>query len=402
MSKVIIIGAGLTGILAAIELNKLGYDIQLMEQAPQLRYEGGGLGIWPPGVAILQAQNLLHPLHELSGSTEAITLGDAHGETIVSLPLHVFDGINGERNIFVVRKELQDALAQKLPVEKIIFNKKCINVTQHKDKVQAHFTDDTSFEADFLIAADGIFSKVRRSLAIEAELKYTGIVVVGGIVNKTSDWHPKHHFMMEMNRLVMLMPVGKNRYYTFMARPLSQEEFQSVKQDPLKQIALFSHVGEEVDTILMALKSALQDEALKHHYFCQQIYDADPMPQWSQERVVLLGEAAHPIGPLMGLGTSFCFQGVMSLMNGLQQYPQDLTQAFAYYQKIQSARLQHMLAFERLDEANLLNEDPTAFAERLEVMRKTSPQELFAPLITALSYSDEELLTSQCDKMAVE
>lgn len=389
-NKVLIIGAGLTGLLAAIELIQLGYDVKVMEQAPQLRNEGGGLGIWPPGVAILQAK-FAQKIQQCSGHVQEIKVGQGNGEAVTNLPLHIFDGINGQRNIFVVRKELQEMLAQLVPAEKLYFNKKCTHVTQDQDGVQAYFADGTTLAADFLIAADGIFSKVRRSLSIDAPLRYSGVIAMGGII-PYQQWEPKYHFIMDLNRLSMLMPVGNQRYYTFMARPLAQGEIQNMYQNPQQQLDLFANRSSEVDKILSSLKEALQDEAFKEHFFCQEIYDADPMPSWSQGRVVLLGEAAHPIGPVLGLGTSFCFQGVMSLISSLKQTPQDLTKAFMRYQQIQAQRLQQFLPAERADEDNILNSDPNAFNARVALMRTADMQELFAPLIKAFSATEAELL----------
>lgn len=380
--KIIVVGAGITGLYITAKLLESGFEVQLLEQAPQLRHEGGGLGIYPPAVKFLKNFGD-KKLQTLSGSLENFTYATVDGQPLPPLPVETFAVQDGILNMFIVRAELQNLLAESIPKNIIFFNSKFVNIEQNEKVATVELEDGSKLSADCVIAADGIFSKIRNRLFPDYRLNYTKTIVLVGIVDN-SDLLPKNNFVLGVNRLSLLIPVGNNRSYSFMQRPLEPGLLQSQYNTPEKQLELFSGYAKEVDIIIDHLHRSLRDEKLRQHFFCQEIYDADIYPEWFKGRTVLVGESAHPIGPILGVGTSMSLSSAHTLVTSLIAHPNDLQTAFTEYQSVQQMKFEPLLNLERMECANILNPSAADFNHRLEVMRTTELKVLFAPLTEAL------------------
>ncbi len=383
--RILIIGAGITGLYTSFRLIEQGFDVILCERAAGLRHEGGGLGIWPTGVKLLHHILGRNTVDSLTGQLKTLVAGVDNQPPIAHIPINIFSGINGLLNRFIVRGELQHHLASKVPESIILYNKKCCGIKQSDTYASALFTDGTEIKADCIIGADGIFSTVRQHLFPDYQLKDTGLIVVGGIIDFKEGYQPQNNFTFGLNRLSMLMPVSNHRYYSFLARPFDGKK-------PKEPLDLFSDWSTEVDIILDKLRASLLDNNRKQHFFCQHVWTADPYPKWFNDRVVLLGESAHPISPLLGLGTSLCLQGAESLIHYLKMFPNDLNQAFSQYQSIQDYRLRPLLALENVDCERLVDKRPETFDTFVNLVKTTDPAVLFAPLIQALIQTTQETI----------
>lgn len=183
--RVVIIGAGIAGLTAAIALRKFytseALHIAIYEQASQLREIGASIGLNPSGLRILDKLGVhaaLDPAFAFRQSSgwPMIYRHWSTGEIIGHDEMH---GQVEERHRMsrFHRANLQKALVKALPGDvEVSFGKRVEGVELASEGLKISFSDGSVVEADLLVGADGIHSKIRRHFAPDHELRWTGMV----------------------------------------------------------------------------------------------------------------------------------------------------------------------------------------------------------------------------------
>lgn len=336
VNKVAIIGAGLGGLSVAQALLKQGINAQIYEKARFLRPVGAGLSLVPNG------------LHSLEAITPGITLSlTAQGSETHQLKLHKSNGeLIGQKSVTLLEKygqpmlqirwsRLQEILASQLPPDIIHLDHRCIGFEQNDQKVTVWFESGKTVEADLLIGADGLNSVVRQTLIGDGEPSYAGRMSWRAVL-KYSHEKLLPHQVMSMTasdgKIFGFFDLGSG-YVFWSAASLWPEG--SIAQSPADVKSRiqenFTGWAEPVPEILAATPS--QD------IIERPICDRPPLKNWSQGRVTLLGDAAHPMVPLLGQGANTAFEDAWELAQYLRHFP-DITAALANYENSRQPRTQ--------------------------------------------------------------
>ena len=379
--KVVIIGAGISGLAIALLLEHMGIEVKIYEREAVIQHIGGGLGIWPNGSEVLH-QLFGTYIQQLSGQLPSnnITTATSFGERLSTTPTAIFREISDFPNLFICRSELQKKLLSSLKRTQIIWGKRCQRVVSNDHNVTLTFSDGEEISCDLLIAADGVYSTIRRQLFNQFQLDYTGYLTIGGIIpdNRLPDNYS--NITIAPQYMHLLFPVAQNRHYQFIARSYSYANLTKLSADRDQQLQLFKGWSPMIDHVLDALGAAA--ETNNEHYFCLPAYDMILLPQFHQQRIVLIGDAAHPIGPLLGLGTSLALCGAACLAQALQQQL-ELSDALEVYSKQQRLLANNMLRVEAQEKETLLRENHEAFLLRCNKMQTTPPQQAWQDFILA-------------------
>nr|MBF0685811.1 FAD-dependent monooxygenase [Pseudomonas sp.] len=179
--KVLIAGGGIGGLAAAIALLQRGFDVEVYEQAGEMREIGAGIQISPNGNRALQVLGVFEKLRELSisASGKEIRLWNT-GQTWKLFEL-------GEQAIrkygfpymTVFRPDLLRVLGERIEELKpgaVRLRSRAIDVEQDESGVTLHLEDGSSVRGDVLVGADGVHTKIRGALFGADEVQYTGMV----------------------------------------------------------------------------------------------------------------------------------------------------------------------------------------------------------------------------------
>ena len=349
-AKIAIVGAGLGGTSLAALLQKAGLDVTLYEQAPAFERLGAGIHLTPNlmrvlchiGVGEHLAATGYHPGAFLSRAWDT-------GDVLFRLEL----GAEGEARygapyITVHRGDLHLALASAVDEDRIVFKKRVVSVENHADVCRLHFADGESAEAGIVIGADGVNSVLRQSVLGPERAKYTGHVahravvpaaVLGApaITGCTKWWGPDRHL------LIYYMTRQQDEIYLVTSFP---EPVLSVAGswapcdlDEFRTAAQGFHP--EVQRVVQAAGSVTK----------WPVFDQDPVSVWSQDSIVLLGDACHPMRPYMAQGAAMAIEDAAMLARCISAVRAggDLRAAFPLYER---NRIERTRAVQEVSAAN--------------------------------------------------
>jgi len=330
--KVAIVGAGLGGLTAAIFFQRAGYPVTVYEQAPRLARLGAGIH-FAPNVTRIMRHIGLEDLLVSTGlcPTSWRSCEWDTGREFFSLSMTDFCEENfGSPYLIMHRGDFQAALAGALPADVIRFDKRLTDIAPNGSSVQLSFADDTAVDADIVIGADGVNSRVREVMIGIEPPSYSGHVayraifpaeLVGDlqVADSTKWWAPDRHFILYyLNR-------ERNEIYFVTGAPdphwNCDDSFVAVEMDEVMET--FTGFHEDVLRVIEACPGATKWPLLERK----------PRPVWSQDRVVLLGDACHPMKPHMGQGAGMAIEDAAMLFRCLDLGGgDDLPGAFRLYE----------------------------------------------------------------------
>ena len=297
-----IIGGGIGGVAAAAALHRAGIQATVYERANELREVGAGMMLWPNATRVLKELGLLERVAALSGPSHHFLVRSSTGSILMNIGLGHFD----VPALCTRRSDLLDALIAALPADRVRLGHDFGYLERRKSSVGIHFSNGISVEHDFLIGADGIRSRVRsQSLGVHEPIYrgYTiwrGLACLKGAVSKGSNsetWGRGKRFG--------ILGTGADRftwYATANTDPNRADSHEGRRQELLR---MFAGWHEPVESLIAGTE---EGAILKNG-----AYDLAPLKRWGHGRVMLLGDAAHPCTPNLGLGGCMALEDALVL-----------------------------------------------------------------------------------------
>jgi 2-polyprenyl-6-methoxyphenol hydroxylase-like FAD-dependent oxidoreductase len=313
--RVAIVGAGVGGLAAAVALTRRGVAVDVYEQAPGLRELGVGVHVAANGSRILHRWGLGDRLDAVAVRPDGLEVRDARdGHVLVRQSLGpAWTTEFGAPYYTVNRSDLHRILAAELAPERLHLGRRLIGTRVGPDGVTMTFADGGTVEAAVLIAADGVHSRVRRTVAGDEQPVFSGTSAFRGLVPTATapDLSPRTMYVWSGGPKRMLCyPVAAGRFFTFVGIVPDQRwqtESWTSPGDPDELRAAFAGWTGEVTAILSAVSETRR----------WALYDREPLDRWGEGRCTLLGDAAHPMLPHHGQGVSQALEDAVALAHFL-------------------------------------------------------------------------------------
>ncbi len=396
--KIIIAGAGIGGLTAALMMHARGIRAEVYEQSPEVREIGVGINTLPQAIGELAELGLLPALDAVAIRTRELIYLNRQGQEVwrefrgmhAGHPVPQFSIHRGR-----LQKAIHDAVIERLGPEAVKTGLRLCGFVQDEGGVTVHFSDareggpGMTVRGDALICADGIHSAGRQLFYPgEGAPRWNGVMMWRG----ATDWpvHVDGQTMViggGMGAKFVLYPIGEgsgegrrltNWVVTIKmadgaVSPPPKESWSRIGQlaDVLPYAKRFNVPGFDVEGLVRATEKCFE------YPMC----DRDPLPRWTFGRVTLLGDAAHPMYPVGSNGASQAILDARALGDALQRASHPM-QALYQYEKQRLPRTAEIVRLNRKG-------GPEKVIDEVE---KRAPAG-FSDIDAVLSYEDRRAIT---------
>lgn len=331
MPRAVIVGAGIGGLTAAIGLKQTGWDISVYERSWELREVGAGLTLWANAVKVLRKLGLEEVVTRSAAILRRSEIRNWRGKVLLETDLDALGDKVQAPTIGIHRADLQSCLADELGRENIVLGTTCVAFTQDEKGATALFAEGDEARGQILVGADGIKSLVRNQLLGNEPPRYAGYTAWRGVAQIDRREVPLGLTFVALGRgsQVGMLPIGGGRTYWFATAnvPAGEEAgTEGHKADLMKRF------GDWYAPFPAAVE-ATPDEAILRN----DIVDRPPVRKWTEGRVTLLGDAAHPTTPNLGQGACQAIESAYVLARSLGQ-SEDAAQGLLAYEQARFER----------------------------------------------------------------
>lgn len=310
--KVVVAGGGIGGLCAAIALSKVGFEVEVVERAPALTEVGAGIQLSPNATKGLAGLGLLEAVAGVSSAPQTLEMRIGRtGEKVFSIPIaNEARKRYGAPYLHVHRADLIEILARAA---------KFAGVTVRLGaRVSAYVRDDAGLRigldtgaiipCDLLVGADGVRSTVRKQMFGEEEPRYTGAVAWRMTVPADAAPDLPHSAIVWAGpgRHAVTYRVRRGELINFVGVVETDKwrgESWDQPGDLMELAGEFGHWAPPIPDIIASAPGC----------FVWALYDRDPLLTWSEDRVVLLGDACHPMPPFQAQGAAMAIEDAIVL-----------------------------------------------------------------------------------------
>jgi salicylate hydroxylase len=346
--RIAIIGGGIGGLSAALQLLEAGFDVHVYEQADAIGEIGAGIQISPNASRLLVRLGLKPAMDKVGVQPLAVHQRRwDDGRTLQRAPLGPeVEATFGAPYYHFHRGDLAELLGTAVPAERLHVGHKLVDLMQKGERVVARFENGASVEADLQIGADGIHSRVRHLLFGPEKPRFTGCVAWRGLVPgeriKHLDIEVVSHSWMGPEGHVVHYWVASGRLMNVVC-VVEHGTWTKESWTDKGEVAEVLERYEGWHPIVRSLIGAFPET------FIWALHDRLPLPRWSDGRVTLLGDACHPMLPMMAQGAAQSIEDGAALAAPLTTRPGDVTGALVRYEEVRKPRAT------RLQEASAAN-----------------------------------------------
>jgi len=302
MVQIAIIGGGIGGLTAALALRQYGFEPEVFEQAPALLDVGSAIALWSNAMRVLDRLQLAGEILEHAGLLEEVRWLDQQGRLINQVR------ISSERrfpSVALHRADLQHVLLQALPESSIHLGHTLVNYQPRSDRIIATFSNGQNIDADFLIAADGIHSRVRAQFINDGDPIERGYTIWRGISPAALSAIPPGTALELYGRgkRFGIGPIGLGR--TGWWATVNNSNTNDLSK-------LFAGW---YPPVLELIETTPPSSILKTGAF-----DRLPVRNWGDGRMTMIGDAIHPTTPNLGQGGCLAMEDAIVLARCFEKY----------------------------------------------------------------------------------
>lgn len=301
--RMIIVGAGIAGMTAAIALHQKGHEVLVLEQATALKEIGAGIQIAANATLVLRELGLEKDVANVSVIPQSYEMRDISTGKLLNLsPLGDLGTRHWGAPLYNIhRADLLELLASAVPSGTLRFGAQVAGFEQDDDGVTVRLASGEQVRGDILIGADGIHSVIRKQLRGAEPTQFSNILMWRALIpaEKLRDVHleEKGNYWLGPGRTLITYWVRPNNLYSILASvPAAEVQRESwTESGDIEDLRRsFSDIEPRARKMMEQIESG----------FITGMYYRDPIDRWTYGRVTLMGDAAHPMVPFLAQGAA--------------------------------------------------------------------------------------------------
>ncbi len=342
---IIISGGGIGGATAALVLARAGYHVTVLEQASEFGEIGAGIQLGPNIFKMLAYLGLTDPVNAAAYFPPAMGMRDVRtGEQVVRVALG--DAARAAYGGFaygvIYRKDLHDVLlaaCRAQPNITLRTQAKVETFTQNSTSVTAVLANSETLQGAALIGADGLWSKIRQAIVGDGKPRVSGHIAYRAVLKKqdvsANLWDDDVQLWGGEKTHLVTYPMRRGELFNLVAVFHSDRygEGWDAYGDTTELTERFKDAHPTVKALLAKI------DTWKMWVLC----DREPVKNWSDGRVTLLGDAAHPMLQYLAQGAGQAIEDAVVLGKALEHCQGNFAEAFQKYQAkryLRTARVQ--------------------------------------------------------------
>ncbi|KAK3835638.1 MAG: hypothetical protein J3R72DRAFT_477433 [Linnemannia gamsii] len=364
-SPVIIVGAGIAGMMLAILLQKANIPYDIYERAVEVKALGSALYFNATTARIFKQVGIYDELYSLGKDTTCIQIASERG---VEYKMNFKDQLElfGSKGYIISRPMLYDVLRRQVPKERFHMGHKVVSVTQHGDNdedrqgrkggVTIEFQDGSAASGGILVGADGAYSVIRQNLyshlkeknllplSDDVPLPFSAICLVG----QTASLDPEMYPYLKLEDCQFIRTLGDNKPYAWTYFTTKQnticwmviqylDELTRLENDPFQNSEWGPEAVEKMSgkvrsfPILSGSERKLTVGDLidwtPKELVSKVMLEEKVFSTWHHGRTVLIGDACHKLNPAGGSGANCAIHDAVALANRIYALPEKSTKA---------------------------------------------------------------------------
>ncbi|MDB5532571.1 MAG: salicylate hydroxylase [Hyphomicrobiales bacterium] len=332
-NTVLVIGGGIGGMGCALALTQAGFDVELIEQAPEIGEIGAGIQLGPNAFAAMDALGCGPRLRARAVYTDDLIMMDAVDESVVG-KISAGEAFRARfKNPYAVihRADIHLSIFEEVQTKKNVHfhtNSHIVSIDIGDKDVRATDSNGKEYRGIALIGCDGVKSVVREKLVGDGH-RVPGHVVYRAVTPRDEfpadlRWNAATIWVGPNCHLVHYPMRGGEQYNIVVTFHSREKEEWGVREGSREEVqSYFTHIADRPRQLI--------DKPTSWRRWS--IADRDPVLKWGEGRATLLGDAAHPMLQYMAQGACMALEDAVTLREALRVNNNDLQKAFRLYEE---------------------------------------------------------------------
>jgi len=336
---VLVLGGGIGGVATALSMARRGRRVHVLEKAPDVTEIGAGLQLAPNAMRVLAWLGLLEQIKSAAVFPQTLTLLDiVTAKRLKAVELGpAFIARYGYPYIVMHRSDLLAILVEACRDSGLVTfetNKEAVVIEDLCDCAQLSCRDGSVYCTEALIAADGLWSLARRTLFSDDEVQTPQYVAYRGTIptSKITVYARPDDLLIWVGPEMHLVqyPVRGGNLYNQVA-VFKSDRFRSDSDDWGTPEELDRHFSTACPYVVGAVKEVGRGRRWP-------LFDRNPIIHWAKNRVVLLGDAAHPMLQFLAQGACQALEDASCIAGCMDRHAPDVARAFVAFQNTRLLR----------------------------------------------------------------
>ena len=329
---IIIAGGGIGGLAASLALSLKGYESIALEQASEFGEIGAGIQLGPNVFRMFKRLGITEAINDVAWFPDQLIMRDAvTAELVTALPLDdAFRAKFTEPYGVIHRADIHGAILDACQASDLITLEASVKVTgyvQSADGVTVMAEGGGPYEGAALIGADGLWSTIRQRIVGDGQPRVSGHIAYRAVL--PIEEVPDHLYSDSMiiwageKTHLVHYPLRRGELYNLVAVFHSDKYVEGWDEfgEPEELHERFAGTCANVRELLGRI------ETWKMWVLC----DREPVKEWTDGRVTLLGDAAHPMLQYLAAGAGMAIEDAVTLSDILEANNGDIEKSFLEY-----------------------------------------------------------------------